>query len=338
VLRTGRGGLTLKEQEELYNVINDLDAPMADGSAPPRISTSFQDATAFKRAISDDLDAAVLAAGWQKVTLKENGEQYHAYFRPVLHVVLALLDGRRVVRMLSGEGGSAPASNRRESPLEGDDFRACEAEVCARAGRNCVLGIHDFSDSSRLSWSGGTFWARACAFVSSPLVVARCWWDRWGSGVHLNDSHCWRGVCIRFSFSHESAVTAVNLLIFCFFLIGSTQAVPRPHQARKLIVGRRRMAYGGICPNRPHSQGDQRSGARQDEALRGASRCPLPCFSYSHSSQFPGRRRCRRRGRCCARLFGCASLRLRPTRGESCLVPPRGDLQQALLCLPSFGR
>jgi len=192
VLRSGQRGLSLADQDELYNVINDLDAPMSDGSTAPRICTTFKDATAFKRAVADDLDAAVLAAGWKKVTLTEDGETYHAYFRPVLDVVLALLDGQRVVRMWSGEGGPAPASDRRESPLDGNAFRACEAEVCARTGRNCVLGLHVFSDSSRLSWSGGTL----CAHVYS-LPFVRCYGPlcTWleivgtvgGSGVHFWD-------------------------------------------------------------------------------------------------------------------------------------------------------
>jgi len=156
VLQAGHGGLSLAQQEELYKVICDLDAPLPDGSAPPRLCDKFKDSAAFKRAVADDLSAAALAAGWKKVTLDEDGERYYAYFRPVLDVVLALLDGQRVVQLWSGDGGPAPATDRRESPFDGDAFRTCEADVCGRAGRNCVLGIHVFSDSSRLSWSGGT--------------------------------------------------------------------------------------------------------------------------------------------------------------------------------------
>ena len=156
VLQAGHGGLSMAEQDELYKVILDLDAPLPDGSAPPRLCDQFKDSSAFKRAVADDLDAAALASGWQKATLVEDGERNYAYFRPVRDVVLSLLDGQRVVQLWSGDGGPAPATDRRESPFDGDAFRACEADVCRRAGKNCVLGLHVFSDSSRLSWSGGT--------------------------------------------------------------------------------------------------------------------------------------------------------------------------------------
>ena len=51
--------------------------------------------TAFKDARRDDLDAAALNAGWQKVKLVEGGVAYEAYFRDVLQVIRALMRKKR---------------------------------------------------------------------------------------------------------------------------------------------------------------------------------------------------------------------------------------------------
>lgn len=41
--------------------------------------------------------------------------------------------------------------------MDGDAFRLCEKEVVGtHGGSSFVLGLHLYSDSSQLSWSGGT--------------------------------------------------------------------------------------------------------------------------------------------------------------------------------------
>jgi len=136
--------------------------------------------TAFQQAIADDLDAVVVAAGWRKVNLVKNGVTYRAYYRPVLDVVLALLDGQRVIQLWSGDGGPAPPSDHRESPMDGDAFRLCEADIRGRPGKNCVLGLHVYTDSSHISWSGGAFgllFFALCCLVPLPRgeTLGRPW-------------------------------------------------------------------------------------------------------------------------------------------------------------------
>ena len=159
VLKTGRAGLTLQEKEELYVLLETWDGSRPglslDKHDTRTLREMFGSASALKQAIADDLDAAVVAAGWRKVNLTENGVSYRAYYRPVLDVVLALLDGQRVIKLWSGDSCPAPPSDRRESPMDGDAFRLCEARVCGRPGKNCVLGLHVYSDGSHVSWSGG---------------------------------------------------------------------------------------------------------------------------------------------------------------------------------------
>lgn len=84
--------------------------------------------------------------------------EYEAGFRPVLDVILYLLKTARRVRLWSGESGTAPGTDVRESPFDGDSFRQCEQEVVRTHGAEiCVLGLHVYIDGSQLSWSGGTF-------------------------------------------------------------------------------------------------------------------------------------------------------------------------------------
>lgn len=82
--------------------------------------------------------------------------EYEACFRSVLDVVASLLLHAEGIRWWSGETGPAPPTDRRESPLDGDAFEECERKVMSMNGpRSCVIGLHAYSDSSQLSWSGG---------------------------------------------------------------------------------------------------------------------------------------------------------------------------------------
>lgn len=116
----------------------------------------FSSPTAFVNALRDEINHAAIEAGWRKVILREAGVEYEAYFRSVLDVVASLLLHADGVRWWSGDSGPAPQTDRRESPLDGDAFRECEREVLSMNGpRSCVIGLHAYSDSSQLSWSGG---------------------------------------------------------------------------------------------------------------------------------------------------------------------------------------
>lgn len=127
-----------------------------DGGQRVPLTESFRTVDSFKKAFSDDLDQAVIEAGWRSCSMEEDGVTYKAYFRPVLDLVMALLRTRKV-RLWSGDGAPGPPTDRRETPMDGDAFRLCETELAKLPGRNCVLGLHVFSDSSQLSWSGGNF-------------------------------------------------------------------------------------------------------------------------------------------------------------------------------------
>jgi len=86
---------------------------------------------------------------------------YEAYFRDVLQVIRSLLKSKgKDTRLWSGVTGPAPPSDARETPMDGDAFKICEELVMKnRDELACVLGLHVFSDSSELSWSGGTLCA-----------------------------------------------------------------------------------------------------------------------------------------------------------------------------------
>jgi len=155
VLNTGRGRLSLRKQKRLYELLVTWGG--ADGGAAGTLQGEFSRFNAFAQALADDFDAAVVAAGWRKVEIEEDGIPYRAFYRPVLDVVLALLDGQRVIKLWSGMGSPTPRSDLRDAPFGGDAFLLCEEDVCSLPEKNCVLGLHVSSDGSHISWSGGMF-------------------------------------------------------------------------------------------------------------------------------------------------------------------------------------
>ena len=163
VLQVGGAGLSEKDQEFLFDfqdVWDGTKAGMAEDAGHHRtLRYTFPSVKAFKNALRDDLDAAVLDAGWYKVKLVEGGVAYEAYFRDVLQVIRALIKKKGAsIHLWSGRAGPAPPSDMRKTPMEGNAFRLCEEQVMKnREEVACVLGLHVFSDSSQLSWSGGTF-------------------------------------------------------------------------------------------------------------------------------------------------------------------------------------
>jgi len=162
VLQVSGAGLSTKDQEFLYEFLEVWDGTKAgmaeDAGHHKTLRYHFPSVAAFKQALRDDLDDAALNAGWKKVRLVEGGIPYEAYFRDVLQVLRALIKRKRsCIQLWSGVAGPAPPSDRRETPMDGEAFKLCEELVMKnREELACVLGLHVFSDSSQLSWSGGT--------------------------------------------------------------------------------------------------------------------------------------------------------------------------------------
>lgn len=160
VLSIGAAGMTQREQRLLYDFLETWDGTRVGMAAADCDKTPLRDMfsspTAFVNALRDEINHAAIEAGWRKVILTEAGVEYEAYFRSVLDAVASLLLHADGVRWWSGDCGPAPQTDRRESPLDGDAFRECEREVLSMNGpRSCVIGLHAYSDSSQLSWSGG---------------------------------------------------------------------------------------------------------------------------------------------------------------------------------------
>jgi len=178
VLQVGGAGLSEKDQEFLYDFLDVWDGTKAgmaeDAGHHKTLRYSFPSVKAFKNALRDDLDDAALNAGWKKVKLVEGGIAYEAYFRDVLQVVRALIKKKGGnIQLWSGVAGPTPPNDRRESPMDGDAFKMCEELVMNnREELACVLGLHVFSDSSQVSWSGGTFSFFAVGLSRSTLSIA----------------------------------------------------------------------------------------------------------------------------------------------------------------------
>eukprot|EP00168_Porphyra_purpurea_P012050 TRINITY_DN3130_c0_g1_i4.p1 TRINITY_DN3130_c0_g1~~TRINITY_DN3130_c0_g1_i4.p1 ORF type:complete len:220 (-),score=36.87 TRINITY_DN3130_c0_g1_i4:645-1304(-) len=171
LLRIGGAGLSLHER--LFNFLSVWDRTMpADDGHNKTLRDTFNNVKEFRNALADDIDTAVNHAGWRRVVLEKEGARYEAYFRSVIGVVrhLVAATDKKKIHWWSGGSAPAPASDRRETPMEDDVFRAYEKKVMS-GGRseNAVLGIHVYSYSSDSSWS------------SSKLCVIGC--ERQSGGV-----------------------------------------------------------------------------------------------------------------------------------------------------------
>jgi len=148
---------------------SDMDSDEADG-VPLR--STFPTITSCQTALKDDVDEALSDVGFKNVTMREDGQSYEAFFLSALDVVIEVMRKAPNIRFWSGPNGPAAPTNRRETPLDGDAFRKCEADVIKKGAMCCVLGLHLYSDSSQLSWSGGAFsWAMFASrlWYSAPL-------------------------------------------------------------------------------------------------------------------------------------------------------------------------
>jgi len=156
------GGMSLADQEKLFNLLDAWDRTQpgqpVDAGHFLGIRDTFGTKTSFQDALRDDIDHAVEDEGWLKADLEEGGESYPFIFRPAMEVALARMRVASKIRLWSGGDRPAPPTNKREEPMDGDAFRNCEAEVVNDNDENSfVLGLHAFSDASRVSESGGTF-------------------------------------------------------------------------------------------------------------------------------------------------------------------------------------
>jgi len=77
-------GLSTKFQTMLYEMMAKWDGS-ADDKKPVgtanRIKDHFSSANAFRDAVCDDLDEAMLSAGWKKCTMVQGGVRYVSFFR-----------------------------------------------------------------------------------------------------------------------------------------------------------------------------------------------------------------------------------------------------------------
>lgn len=134
----GGAGLTAEEQDQLYDLLDTWDRTkpgmVVDAGHGHNLRDVFKTLNAFKNALRDDEDAAVLRAGWRKCELTQNGDTFTAFFRPVLDVIMGLARESNSFKCWSGDDGPAPKTAMRESPLDGDAFRLCEEEVVREHG------------------------------------------------------------------------------------------------------------------------------------------------------------------------------------------------------------
>lgn len=155
-------GLSAAGKNQLFNLLDvwcrtKPGMPVDDGHNE-ELRDRFKTPHAFRKALADDLDEAVLSEGWLSCNLREFGVDHEGYYRPCLPVIVSAASSGTRVHLWSGGDGVAPPTNMRETPLDGDAFRECEADVVARHGsRAFVAGIHVSSDCMVLSGSGGTY-------------------------------------------------------------------------------------------------------------------------------------------------------------------------------------
>lgn len=155
-------GLSVDEQEQLYTSLDIWDGTKPgmpqDSGQNQTLRNASPSVTLFKDAMQDDVDEAVVDAGWRKCALDQNGETYQACFRPVLNAILDQVRSGKDVQFWSGDGHPAPLTAMCETPLDGDAFRKIESEVVQRDDpQDFTPGLHLYSDASHISWSGGTW-------------------------------------------------------------------------------------------------------------------------------------------------------------------------------------
>jgi len=136
---------------------SNVKATKSTGKFPelPFITGVFKTANAFRNALRDDLDDAVLQAGWKRCNMTQGGVKYVSFFRSAMDVAMRVLRDAGKVQL---RRDAAEVGDRREHPIDGDAFQAHQDAIdCIAPGTGFVLGIYVYSDATLLSWSGGTF-------------------------------------------------------------------------------------------------------------------------------------------------------------------------------------
>eukprot|EP00168_Porphyra_purpurea_P016849 TRINITY_DN5596_c0_g1_i1.p4 TRINITY_DN5596_c0_g1~~TRINITY_DN5596_c0_g1_i1.p4 ORF type:complete len:148 (-),score=38.85 TRINITY_DN5596_c0_g1_i1:27-470(-) len=128
-----------------------MDSGKADGVAMRMIFPTF---TSFQDAGKDEIDEALAETGFRMVTMYEHGRTYQAFFLSALNVIINLVRKSPSLQFWNGQIGPAPPTSARESPMDGDALRLCEADITEKGKPCCALGLHPYIDSNQLSWSG----------------------------------------------------------------------------------------------------------------------------------------------------------------------------------------
>lgn len=154
-------GLSASGKDQLFNLLDVWSRTKPgmpiDAGHNEELRDRFKTPHAFRKALADDLDEAVSSEGWMSCSLREFDVDHEGYFRPCLPVIMSAARNGTGVRLWSGGDSVAPPTNMRETALDGDAFRECEADVVATHGsRAFVAGIHVSSDCMVLSSSSGT--------------------------------------------------------------------------------------------------------------------------------------------------------------------------------------
>ena len=158
MMTIGPSGTSCLQQKKVWIFLNawdgtrsEMDSEEDDGVATRQ---TFPTVTSFQAACRDDIEEALAETGFKRVTMKEDGQSYQAFFFSALDVIIDLVHNSRTVRFWSGPDGPATSTDARETPMDVYAFRLCVADVVEIIERCCVLGLHPYSDSNQLSWSG----------------------------------------------------------------------------------------------------------------------------------------------------------------------------------------
>jgi len=170
--KNGNGsGLQTVFQNGLYHLLSKWDG--SDGSSKPgahvknRIGDVFSSATAFRNAVCDDLDDAILASGWKKCTLLQGGVIYNTYFLSALNTALEALRNAKKEELRRDDG---KVGDRRQAPVDGEEVKAYQNTIDGTAfDKAFLLSLYVYSDASLLSWSGGT-----CLLFSIACMLSGC--------------------------------------------------------------------------------------------------------------------------------------------------------------------
>lgn len=91
-----------------------------DAGHNTKLRDIFKSVNAFKNAQRDDVNAALVDAGWGKCTINPTGDTLTGFFQPVLDVIMQMVSEGKCVRLWSGDDGPAPPTGMQETPMDVD--------------------------------------------------------------------------------------------------------------------------------------------------------------------------------------------------------------------------